>query len=292
VDAIVRAGTVTKAADQLFVTQPAVSHALKEMESKLGVKLFRREGRRMTPTPEGERLLETAHLVLDELARVEHDLGRYKSGYKGIIHIATGCYTCYHWLPRIMAEFADAFPDVDLQIVPEVTSQPVEALKDGRLDLAIIETEEEDPQLEVELLFEDELLVVMCTDHPLALKSYVTAQDFADQTLLVHTNNTEGVFYERVLGPAGVEPERVFALQLTEALIESVRSGLGIAVMPEWVVAPHVQAGRLRTVQLTRPGLWRTWSLVTMRGKTSVPVKELKRLLARDALGAAHACAV
>ena len=167
VDAIVRAGTVTKAADRLFVTQPAVSHGLREMESKLGVKLFLREGRQMVPTPEGRRLHETARTVLDELARVEYDMGRFRSGYKGIVRLATGCYTCYHWLPRIMSEFAEAFPEVDLQIVPEVTSQPIQALKSGRLDLAIVETEVGDPELELEDLFEDELLVVMCIGHSL-----------------------------------------------------------------------------------------------------------------------------
>ena len=73
VDAIVRMGTVTKAAERLFVTQPAVSHGLRQMEARLGVKLFRREGRRMVPTLEGRRLHETARAVLDELASRSFD---------------------------------------------------------------------------------------------------------------------------------------------------------------------------------------------------------------------------
>jgi LysR family transcriptional regulator for metE and metH len=293
VDAIIRTGTVTKAAEQLFVTQPAVSHALKEMESKLGVSLFRREGRRMAPTVEGERLAETARLVIDEVGRAEYDLGRYKTGYRGVLHVATGCYTCYHWLPRIINEFAEAFPDVDLQIVPEVTRHPVAALKDGRLDLAIIETEEaDDDDLDVQVLFEDELLAVMQLGHPLASRPYLTAVDFANETLLVHNNNPEGVFYDEVLGPAGVHPERMFALQLTEALVESARSGLGVAVLPEWVVAPHVETGRVSTVRVTEKGLFRTWSLATLKDRESVPVRELKRMLSQDALNAAQCCAV
>lgn len=290
-DAIVRTGTVTRAAERLFVTQPAVSHALKEMESKLGVKLFIREGRKMVPTPEGERLVETARTVLDEMARVEYDLSRYKTGYKGIVHMATACYTCYHWLPPIMREFAEAFPEVDLQIVPEVTTRPVEALKNGVLDLAIVETDEDDPELDLEDLFEDELLVITAAGHPLARNAFVTAADFADQTLLVHNNHTDSVYYEQLLAPAGVEPARVFALQLTEALLESVKSGLGIAVMPEWVAAPQVEAGKIRTVRLTKDGLFRTWRLATRAGEASLPLQELKRLLRRDALKAAYSCA-
>ena len=75
-----------------------------------------------------------------------------------------------------MSEFADAFPDVDLQIAPDVTDRPVEALKDGTLDLAILETESDDPDLDQEDLFEDELLLAMCTDHPLVQEPYLTAR--------------------------------------------------------------------------------------------------------------------
>lgn len=292
VDAIVRTGTVTKAADRLFVTQPAVSHALREMEAKLGVKLFRREGRRMAPTPEGERLVKTARTVIDELAKAEYDLSMYKKGYKGIVRLATACYTCYHWLPPIMREFAEAFPEVDLQIVPEVTAQPVEALKSRALDLAVLEADEDDPELDLEVLFEDELMVVTCLGHPLARKAFIAAEDFSDQTVLVHRDLTDSVWYQRVLAPAGVEPARVFALHLTEALLESVKSGLGIAVMPEWVVAPALEAGRIRAIRLTKDGLFRTWHLATLKDQASVPVQELKRLLRRDALKAAYACAV
>lgn len=292
VDAIVRTGTVTKAAERLFVTQPAVSHALREMETKLGVKLFRREGRRMAPTPEGERLVKTARTVIDELAKAEYDLSMYKKGYKGIVRLATACYTCYHWLPPIMREFAEAFPEVDLQIVPEVTHHPVEALKSGALDLAVLDTDADEPDLDLEALFEDELLVVTCLGHPLAGKAFITAEDFSDHTLLVHHDLTSSICYERVLAPAGVEPARVFALHLTEALLESVKSGLGIAVMPEWVVAPSVESGRVRTIRLTKDGLFRTWQLATLKDQASVPVQELKRLLQRDALKAAYSCAV
>ncbi len=292
VAAIVREGTVTGAAKRLFVTQSAVSHALKEMESRLGVKLFRRGGRRMVPTPEGERLHETARVVLEEVARVEYDLSRFRTGYRGIIRLATACYTCYHWLPGLISEFTEAFPEVDLQIVPEVTRRAVDALASGELDLAILDTDVDEQGLELEPLFEDELLVVMRPDHPLARADFLSAQDLGDQTLLIHDELESSVYYERVLLPAGVTPARVFALSLTEAILESVKSGLGVAVMAEWVVTPRIETGEIRAVRLTETGLFRTWYLATQAGDTSVPLQELKRLLGRGALKAAFRCAV
>ena len=99
VDAIAREGTVTRAAERLFVTQPAVSRALKELETRVGTPLFRRESRRMQLTLEGERLRATAKMVLEEIDRVEHDLDLFKNGVRGIVRLTTQCYTCYHWLP-------------------------------------------------------------------------------------------------------------------------------------------------------------------------------------------------
>jgi len=128
VQAIVREGSVTKAAESLYLTQPAVSHTLKDIESRLGVQLFRRNRKRMEPTPEGLSLQATAERVLNELECAEESLQSFKAGKRGVLRVATQCYTCYHWLPRILKRFEESVPAVDLQIVPEATNEPVEAL--------------------------------------------------------------------------------------------------------------------------------------------------------------------
>ena len=116
--AIQREGTVTAAARRLYLTQSAVSHLLKDLETRLGVDLFDRE-RGMEPTEEGKRLLRSARVVLDELDRAEYDLAQLRDGYQGVLRVTTQCYTCYHWLPRILSRFRDRFPEIDLQIVPD-----------------------------------------------------------------------------------------------------------------------------------------------------------------------------
>jgi LysR family transcriptional regulator, regulator for metE and metH len=121
VEAICKEGTVTAAARRLAVTQPALSHRLRELESQLDSKLFRRDGLRMTVTREGERVARSARAVVEELARLRHDLGQLRSGHQGVLRIATECYTCYDWLPAALERFAAAFPGVDVQILPEAT---------------------------------------------------------------------------------------------------------------------------------------------------------------------------
>ena len=117
IEAIAREGGVTNAARRLHLTQPAVSHALRDLERKLGVKLFQRSPKGMIPTDNGERLLQTAAAVLDELQRAESHLAARRAGHLGALRIATQCYTCYHWLPGVLQAFSRDLPAIDVQIV-------------------------------------------------------------------------------------------------------------------------------------------------------------------------------
>lgn len=285
VDAIQREGTVTGAARRLFLTQSAVSHLLKDLETRLGVELFDRE-RGMEPTEEGKRLLRSARVVLEELDRAEYDLGQLRDGYQGVLRISTQCYTCYHWLPRILSRFRERFPGIDLQIVPKATHDPIRALLTGELDLAIVHRNQEIEGIETTQLFVDELVAVVPPDHRLAGRRWLTPEDFRDETLIVHFYEPEGpLVATEFLWPAGIEPSRVLELQLTDAVLESVKSGLGITVMAEWAVAPEIRDGSLIQVRLGRKGLGRAWYAAVPASRKALPaVEALVRLLEKDAL--------
>src|SRR5262249_36047680 len=115
VDAVARTGTVTRAAEELHVTQPAVSHRLRELEQRLGTTLFRRSGRRMTLTAEGTRLLESARRVLAELDTVETELAQYRVGHRGTLRVATECYLCYGWLPAVCRRLESERPGMEIR---------------------------------------------------------------------------------------------------------------------------------------------------------------------------------
>lgn len=292
IDAIVREGGVSRAAERLSLTQPAVSHALRDLEDRLGVKLFERGARRMRPTPECERLLRAAGIVLDELSRAEDDVAAMRDGQQGVLRIATQCYTCYHWLPRVLSTMAHDFPRVDVQIVPEATRRPVEALLEESLDLAI--TYEVAPSTEVvsERLFDDELVAIVPPDHRLANRPFLVAADFADEHVILHGSPEDSTLFQRVLRPAGVEPKRASTLLLTEALVESVKAGLGVSVVARWTVAAQLADQSLRAVPVTPGGLERSWYATVLRRRRGAPaLAALVALLKRDALGSVAACA-
>src|SRR5512147_930927 len=136
--AVAQTGSVTEAGKRLHLTQSALSHQLRDAEEKLGAALFLRLGKRMVLTPAGEKLLCSARKVLDELHAAESQIEGLNGGTRGLIRLSTECYTCYHWLPPVLKRFHTRFPKVEVNIDVKSTHHPLEALLDGKLDVAIL----------------------------------------------------------------------------------------------------------------------------------------------------------
>lgn len=258
--AVVRDGGLTAAAARLHLTQSALSHQLADLERRLGTALFVRAGRKLVPTAAGERLARAAEALLPPLEAAEKEVAGLGASEKGLIRVSTECYTAYHWLPAALAEFGRAFPRVAVEIVVEATRRPMAALLDGRLDLAIVSERSGNRLVGHHLLFEDEMLAVMAPHHPLAASATLSPRQLAAETLILYAIPlTASDVFQRFLRPAGLVPARVVNVELTEAIVELVRAGQGIAVMASWAVAPEVRAGRLVARRLGRRGLRRRW---------------------------------
>ena len=272
VTAVTDHGTLTRAGRELNLTQSALSHALLDLERRLGAPLFHRVGKRMVPTAVGERLVVRARRVLQLLTETEEEALRIASGLEGLIRLSTECYTCYHWLPALMQAFGQRFPNVEVRIVAEATRRPFRALLEGRIDLAIVHNMSADARIRHAALFEDELVVLTPPDHPFARQAFVAPEELVAEHLLTYRLPLRDLsIYQQVLGPAGVTPRRVTQIELTEALIEMVRAGMGVAVLAQWAVVPYVQAGKLTTTRFTEGGLHRRWSAALLQ-QPSVPL--------------------
>ncbi|HEX8695780.1 MAG TPA: LysR family transcriptional regulator [Longimicrobium sp.] len=288
VAAITDEGSVTRAAQKLYVTQSAASHQLRKLERRVGTALFQRSGRKMTPTPAGARLTEAARETLAGLKRAEEDVKRLVAGRAAVLRISTECYTCYHWLPPVLAALQERFPAVEVHIVAEATRRPVPALLAGKLDLAIVSTPVRDRRLRAFPLFDDELVVVVAPGHPKAWDDFFAAEDFAGEHLITYDlDERDSTVLSEVLRPAGVRPARWTRMQLTEAILELVKAGMGITVLARWAAAPLVESGAVRALPLTAHGFRRRWRALVPRHKTTPPhVAEFARLLVEEMCGA------
>ena len=288
VSEIASTGSVTRAAERLHLTQSALSHQLRDIESRLGLQLFLRLGKRMVLTPPGERVLSAARRVLDEIGRTEDDLRLMSQHGKGVLRLCTQCNTGYHWLPPLLQSFHRKYPGVDVQIMVNATDRPLEALLEGQIDLAIVTSDVDDKRVVTTTLFEDELVCVVAPSHPFATRSFIEADDFADEHLIVYkVERADSFIFSRVLGPAGVEPARVSQVPLTEAILELVKAGLGVSVMARWAIEPAIKAGAVRAVRITRRGVRRAWTAVTLKERAEPKwQKEFLGLLSKQALPA------
>jgi LysR family transcriptional regulator for metE and metH len=131
-------------------------------------------------------------------------------------------------------------------------------------------------------IFKDELVAVVDPGHAFASRPFITAEDFASEHLITYNVPKEDLtVFQIVLGPAGVIPGQLSKVELTEAILEMVKAGLGITVMARWAVAPQVEAGTLKAVRLTRRGIQRTWWAATLRNEsTPAYISDFVKILA------------
>jgi LysR family transcriptional regulator for metE and metH len=271
VRAVAESGSLTRAGVALHLTQSALSHQLRDIEARLGTALFLRVGKRLTLTPAGERLLTSAHEVLATIERTEDVIRQMAGDRRGVLRISTECYTCYHWLPSLMKRYHRAHPRVDVRIDVSATNAPIPALLDGRLDLALVSDQVRDRRIVLQPLFDDEFVAIVAPSHRLASKACIEVQDFSAETLLTYSPKEESTIYQRLLNPAGVAPAHQLQVQLTEAIIEMAKAGMGMGVLSRWAVEPQVRAGALRALRVTRSGFARRWSAATLKDLAGVP---------------------
>jgi LysR family transcriptional regulator for metE and metH len=262
VAAVADVGSLTRAGDQLHLTQSALSHQLRDIESRLGAALFLRVGKRLVLTPAGERLLASARDVLERLQQTEHDIRQMGRDHAGVLRLTTECYTCYHWLPPLLLRYRKTFPRVDVRIDVEATGRPIDRLLAGKIDLAIMSSAVRDRRLVSKLVFEDELVVVASRHHRFARQTHVKLSEMRDETLFIYPPKAESRVLHEVLLPAGAAPARLDEVMLTEAMTELVKAGLGVAILARWAVQPLVDAGTVVARPLTSHGLHREWRAV------------------------------
>jgi LysR family transcriptional regulator for metE and metH len=276
--------SLTRASEELHLTQSALSHQLRDIEDRLGAPLFYRLNKRMEPTPAGERLIASARQVLEELNAVETVI---RGGLKSVpvpLRLSTECYTCYHWLPAVLRPFHAQYPNVEVRVDAGATRRPLPALLEGRLDLAVMSSTVRDSRVVVKPLFEDEQVVLVASDHPFARLPSVRLADFRRERLITYVPREDSHFVTRVLEPAGVVPKAIEPVQLTEAIIEMVRAGRGVAVLARWSIAHHLEDGSLRAVRVTADGLRREWkAVVPKRLEGAEHMDEFLRLVTEHA---------
>ncbi len=258
IKAIHESGGLARAADQLNITQSALSHQIKGLEDQAGVELFVRRSKPMRLSPTGLRLLRLAQQVLPQVEALQAEFDGLRKGSSGRMHIAIECHACFEWLFPVLEAFRKDWPDVDVDIRPGLAFDALPALLKEEVDLVVSSDPETIPDVTFTELFDYNAVFVAAANHPLAQKEYIEADDFRGQTLITYpVERTRLDVFSQLLIPAKVEPAAVRQVELTAVILLLVASNRGVAVLPDWVVREVKYNSDYVTRPLTKDGITR-----------------------------------
>ncbi|MEL6376971.1 MAG: LysR family transcriptional regulator [Pseudomonadota bacterium] len=254
--AIHQAGGLARAADLLHITQSALSHQIKGLEDQTGVELFVRRSKPLKLSAAGMRLLRVANKILPEIEALEAEFSGLRQGSSGRLHIAIECHACFEWLFPVLERFRQTWADVDIDIRPGLAFDALPALQKEEVDLVVSSDPEELDGVTFQPLFDYEPLFVAASQHPLAARDFVVAEDFRDQTLITYPVDRSRLdVFTELLTPSKVEPRTVRQIELTAVILLLVASNRGVAVLPDWVLREQRTSSEYITRKLTPGGV-------------------------------------
>src|SRR3954447_7891442 len=184
--AIADHGTVSAATKHVYLTQSAISHQLIELEQRLGLQFFHRTPRGMVATEAGAELIEVARDVLARLAAAEASMLRTSPRSAGRLRVGTDSPLALAWLPAAVALVRRRLPHIRAELVPDTSAHGVDALFEGRYELAVVTDPQADPRLDLVPLFDEELVALVASEHRLGDHASLAAGDLRVEQLAVY----------------------------------------------------------------------------------------------------------
>lgn len=251
-------GGLARAAEVLNITQSALSHQVRALEEQAGTTLFLRQSKPMRLSPAGLRLLALARQVLPMVEAAQAEIRGITQGRVGRLHIAMECHACFNWLLPALDAFRHGWPQVDIDVRAGLAFTALPALVRGEADLVISSDPEELPGVIFEPLFDYQPLLAVAAAHPLAGREFAEPADLATETLITYPMDRARLdVFSHFLNPAGVQPEAVREIELTDVILLLVASGRGVAVLPDWVMQREADNADLAALRLGRDGVTR-----------------------------------
>ena len=259
VRAIDAEGTMTEAAKSLFLTQSALSHAMKKLEVHFDIPLWKKDGRRLTLTQAGQSVLGLAHRVLPQFEHTEAQLRRFADGKQGILRIGMECYPCFEWLLKVVAPFLKAFPDVDVDVRRAFSFGGLQALHGYDIDILLTPDPLSLDTITYTPVFEYEQVLVMDEHHPLAEKPYIAPQDLSNETLITYPVELSRLdVFTHFLTPANCTVRQHKTIETTEIILQMVAAGRGVTALPKWLIDESKESDLLTCRSLGEQGVSKT----------------------------------
>src|SRR5687768_10562517 len=247
--AVAKAGSVSLAAEQLMVSQPAVSKQLKQLELALKTELFDRHPRGVRLTDAGIVLADYTRRIFTLCDQAEAAVADVSSLRRGHLRLGATTTIGVYLLPQVLVHFRRRFPGVRLELEIENAAALLRRLTDDAINLALCETPIDHPDVEANVFMHDDMIAIAPDRHPLSRRRSVTAETFCGEPLITHqTTQDHPSLVERALAAKGLAVNPILSLSSTEAIKQAVAEGLGVAIVSHLAVKPDLASGRLSRI--------------------------------------------
>ncbi len=263
---IAEEGSIANSTERLFLTQSALSHQLRDLEERLGFKVFNRTRNKWKLTQEGTELYKLANKLFDTIDESFSTIKHIKDGKKGSIKLSAECQSFFHSIPSFIQKMGILYPEIDIDVSLGATHQTISQVLSDEIDIAIVTSKPASEELESIKVFEDEIFAVMHKENRFNSFDYLEASHFSNIHLLINSFPLDGVsVYEHFLKPNKINPKKITAIPFTEITLSMIQANMGIMCVPKWQLTSFKISDELVFKRISNNGLKRKHYLVVKK---------------------------
>lgn len=260
---IAEEGSLANSSERLFLTQSALSHQLRDLEERLGFKVFLRTRNKWELTEEGNELYNLANKIFSTIDESFSQIKHINEGSKGSIKLSAECQSFFHSIPGFIQKMGILYPEIDIDLSLGATHQTISQVISNEIDIAIVTSEPASEELTSVKVFEDEIFAVMHRENRLYANAHLDASHFSDVHLLINSFPLDGVsVYEHFLKPNSVNPKKISAIPFTEISLSMIEANMGIMCAPKWQLKSFKLSENIGFKRIGKNGLKRNHYLV------------------------------
>lgn len=271
---VARTGSISKAAEALSLTPPAVSLQLRGLEEAAGLPLVERTAGGLRPTDAGREILAAARHIEAALSECGEALEALRGGSRGKVSVGV-VSTAKYFAPRALADYAKTHPHAEMRLQVGNREETIAALRNYELDFAIMGRPPDDFEVEMSVIGDHPHIIVGPPDHPLARRKDITFANLANETFLLREQGSgTRLLMQRLFLDAGLNPNIGMEIGSNETIKQAVMAGLGIALISAHTVSVEVRDRRLVAFDVKGTPIIRQWFVVKRQDKRLLPAAQ------------------
>jgi len=259
----------SKAAKELFLTQPTISEHIKTIEEELNSKLFDRIGKSIIPTTEAEMLYDHAVRIIEKVEKLKDDLQKIKSTPSGNLHIAASSIPGTYILPKLISSFKNIYPDISIQISISDSKSVLDSLLSGQIFLGIVGTKLHQSKIEYTPFMNDELVIA---SPDFINESFIEPEEILRYPFIMREEGSgTRKEMERWFNEIGIDTEKlkvVCILSSTDAVKQAIKNGVGFSILSIHAIKDEIECQKLKAIKIKNYQMNRTFYIASSTKRT------------------------